>query len=208
VPIQTNCAALRACFLLAGCACGRCPTLDAVEVQAGAADLIGLAGSATEGTVSEQLATRPLLRPAEVLETVPGLIVSQHSGDGKANQYYLRGFNLDHGTDFATWLMGMPVNMPTHAHGQGYTDLNFVIPELVSTLPQGAVFRGGGRFCVGRRRAYRLPAQSGAGFRAGRARRAPLQPPAGRRFAACVGRWAGAARACRGGLQRRAVGRA
>ncbi|MDD2667794.1 TonB-dependent receptor [Zoogloea sp.] len=111
------------------------PTLDVVEVRIEPADLIGAAVSATEGVLTtHQLETRPLLRPAEVLEAVPGLIVSQHSGDGKANQYYLRGFNLDHGTDFATWLMGMPVNMPTHAHGQGYTDLNFLIPELVSSL--------------------------------------------------------------------------
>ena len=78
--------------------------------------------------------SRPTLRPAEVLEFVPGVIVTQHSGDGKANQYYLRGFNLDHGTDFATWVDGMPVNMPTHAHGQGYTDLNWLIPELVDRI--------------------------------------------------------------------------
>ena len=65
---------------------------------------------------------------------VPGLIVTQHAGDGKANQYFLRGFNLDHGTDFATWVAGVPVNMPTHAHGQGYTDLNFLIPELVDRI--------------------------------------------------------------------------
>jgi hypothetical protein len=97
--------------------------------------LIGLAGAATEGTVSaRQLEHRPLLRPAEVLELIPGLIVSQHSGDGKANQYYLRGFNLDHGTDFATRVMGMPVNLPTHAHGQGYSDLQFLIPELVERM--------------------------------------------------------------------------
>ena len=85
----------------------------------------------------------PPLRPGEVLEFVPGLIVTQHSGDGKANQYFLRGFNLDHGTDFATFVDGMPVNMPTHGHGQGYTDLNFLIPELVAAhrLPQGAVLR-------------------------------------------------------------------
>jgi outer membrane receptor protein involved in Fe transport len=114
---------------------GGVETLETVEVRAGNTELIGVAGSASEGTVTaRQLAARPLLRPAEVLEAVPGLIVSQHSGDGKANQYYLRGFNLDHGTDFATWLAGMPVNMPTHAHGQGYTDLNFLIPELVSTV--------------------------------------------------------------------------
>src|SRR5207248_10547079 len=75
---------------------------------------------------------RPIMRAGEVLETVPGLVISQHSGEGKANQYYLRGFNLDHGTDFATTVAGVPVNMPTHAHGQGYSDLNFLIPELIS----------------------------------------------------------------------------
>ena len=91
--------------------------------------------SASEGTVSGALIQRrPVLRPAEVLEFVPGVIVAQHSGDGKASQYYLRGFNLDHGTDFASWVDGMPVNMPSHAHGQGYTDLNFLIPELVQAI--------------------------------------------------------------------------
>jgi hypothetical protein len=69
-----------------------------------------------------------------VLEFVPGLIVTQHSGDDKANQYFLRGFNLGHGTDFATRVNGMPVNMPTHGHGQGYTDLNFLMPELVRRI--------------------------------------------------------------------------
>lgn len=96
---------------------------------------VGSSTAASEGTVTAKLIqSRPTLRPAEVLEFVPGVIVSQHSGDGKANQYYLRGFNLDHGTDFATFLDGMPVNMPTHAHGQGYSDLNFLIPELVSNI--------------------------------------------------------------------------
>ena len=95
--------------------------------------LIGVAAAASQGTVSgRQIDARPVLRPGEVLETVPGLLISQHSGEGKANQYYLRGFNLDHGTDFATTVAGIPVNMPSHAHGQGYSDLNFVIPELVS----------------------------------------------------------------------------
>jgi len=93
------------------------------------------AEAASEGTVtSEQLDNRPLLRSAEVLEAVPGFVVAQHSGDGKANQYFLRGFNLDHGTDFATSVDGVPVNMPTHAHGQGYSDLNFLIPELVDHI--------------------------------------------------------------------------
>ena len=96
-------------------------------------DLIGIAQSASQGAiVARQLEERPLMRSGEVLETVPGVIVTQHSGEGKANQYFLRGFNLDHGTDFATAVVGIPVNMPTHAHGQGYSDLNFLIPELVT----------------------------------------------------------------------------
>lgn len=105
--------------------------------------------SASEGTVTaEQLANRPRLRPGELLEIVPGLIVTQHSGDGKANQYFLRGFNLDHGTDFRTTVAGMPVNMPTHGHGQGYTDLGFVIPELVSSIEyrKGAYYAEEGDF--------------------------------------------------------------
>lgn len=96
---------------------------------------LGVADSANQGTVTaKQLENRPLLRTGELLEAVPGLIVTQHAGDGKANQYFARGFNLDHGTDFRTSVMGMPVNLPTNAHGQGYSDLNFLIPELVSTI--------------------------------------------------------------------------
>jgi outer membrane receptor protein involved in Fe transport len=83
---------------------------------------------------ARRVETRPALRPGEVLEYVPGVIITQHSGDGKANQYFLRGFNLDHGTDFSISVAGMPINMPTHAHGQGYADLNFVMPELVSGI--------------------------------------------------------------------------
>jgi len=91
--------------------------------------------AASEGSVTYKLIEdRPIMRPGEILEFVPGMIITQHSGDGKANQYFLRGYNLDHGTDFATYVAGMPVNMPTHAHGQGYSDLNFVIPELVSRI--------------------------------------------------------------------------
>ena len=97
--------------------------------------LLGKADSASEGVVGpRQLERRPILRPGELLETVPGVIITQHSGSGKANQYFLRGFNLDHGTDLAVSLNGIPLNLPTHAHGQGYTDLNFLIPELVSQL--------------------------------------------------------------------------
>ena len=111
------------------------PLQEVIVTAARAQRLSGTADSASEGTVSaEELQSRPLLRPGEVLESVPGLIVTQHSGDGKANQYFLRGFNLDHGTDFATRVDGVPVNMPTHAHGQGYSDLNFLIPELVDRI--------------------------------------------------------------------------
>ena len=96
---------------------------------------IGRASAASEGVVGpQQLERRPILRPGELLETVPGLIITQHSGSGKANQYFLRGFNLDHGTDLAVSLDEMPLNFPTHGHGQGYIDLNFLIPELVSAL--------------------------------------------------------------------------
>ena len=109
--------------------------LSAIEVRARAENLEGLAIAGSAGVVSGQrLAAVPLQRPGEALEMVPGLIVTQHAGDGKANQYFLRGFNLDHGTDFATWVAGVPVNMPTHAHGQGYSDLNFLIPELVDRV--------------------------------------------------------------------------
>ena len=91
---------------------------------------------------------RPFSRPGEALEVVPGLIVTQHSGEGKANQYFLRGFNLDHGTDLAINVDGMPVNMPTHGHGQGYADINFLIPELVQsiTVRKGPYFADKGDF--------------------------------------------------------------
>lgn len=98
-----------------------------------AENLVGIAGAASQGAITAaQLQARPIMRPAEVLEAVPGLVVSQHSGEGKANQYYLRGFNLDHGSDFATMLAGVPVNMPSGAHFHGYSDTNLLIPELVS----------------------------------------------------------------------------
>jgi hypothetical protein len=113
----------------------RTRSLTAVRVTGRADDLIGVASTASQGRIgSADLRLRPLLREGELLETVPGLIVTQHSGDGKANQYFIHGFNLDHGTDFQTRLDGMPINMPSHAHGQGYTDLNFLIPELVDYI--------------------------------------------------------------------------
>jgi TonB dependent receptor-like, beta-barrel/TonB-dependent Receptor Plug Domain len=108
---------------------------EEIEVTGRGSDMIGIADSATEGVVGHQeLEQRPILRPGEVLETVPGLMISQHSGDGKANQYYLRGFNLDHGTDFHITVDDVPINLPSHGHGQGYSDLNFLIPELVDAV--------------------------------------------------------------------------
>ena len=106
--------------------------LDSISVVAtGVSSVV----TASQGDVDRaQIESQPLLRPAAVLESVPGLIVTQHSGEGKANQYFLRAFNLDHGTDFAIDVDDMPVNMPTHAHGQGYSDLNFLIPEVVADL--------------------------------------------------------------------------
>jgi outer membrane receptor protein involved in Fe transport len=106
-----------------------------VNVQGRQDSLIGIADSATQGTVgATEIQDRPILRSGEILEAVPGLIITQHAGGGKANQYFLRGFNLDHGTDFAVFLDGMPLNLPSHAHGEGYADMNTVIPEFVERL--------------------------------------------------------------------------
>lgn len=109
--------------------------LPAMKVSGRVDDLVRVAASASEGHVgAADLRLRPITREGELLESVPGMIVTQHSGEGKANQYFVRGFNLDHGTDFQTRVEGMPINMPTHGHGQGYTDLNFLIPELVDNI--------------------------------------------------------------------------
>ncbi len=111
------------------------PTLAPVQVQSSRNSVLGDAGTANEGVVTQQqLEARAVYRPGELLEAVPGLIVSQHSGEGKANQFYLRGFNLDHGTDLRTTIDGMLVNQRSHSHGQGWTDVNFLIPELTSLL--------------------------------------------------------------------------
>jgi len=111
-----------------------------INVQGRGDDLIGIADSGTQGTVgATEIQDRPILRSGEVLETLPGLIITQHAGGGKANQYFLRGFNLDHGTDFANFIDDMPLNLPSHAHGEGYSDMNIVIPEFV----QGVNFEKG-----------------------------------------------------------------
>ena len=88
---------------------------------------------ADEGVVSaRELELRASSRAGTLAEVVPGLMATQHSGGGKANQYFIRGFNLDHGTDFSLSVDGVPVNLPSHGHGQGYADLGFLIPELVA----------------------------------------------------------------------------
>jgi hypothetical protein len=106
-----------------------------INVQGREGELIGIAESGTQGTVgATEIQDRPILRSGEILETVPGLIITQHAGGGKANQYFLRGFNLDHGTDFAIFIDDMPLNLPSHAHGEGYSDMNTVIPEFVKRV--------------------------------------------------------------------------
>jgi outer membrane receptor protein involved in Fe transport len=128
-------AVLIAGTLLLGSSAPAFGSSDALETVTVVGTGVSNMAAASAGDVTqEQIASQPLLRPGAVLENVPGLIVTQHSGEGKANQYFLRAFNLDHGTDLATEVDDMPINMPTHAHGQGYTDLNFLIPELVSDL--------------------------------------------------------------------------
>lgn len=110
-------------------------TLGEVVVEGRATSLVGHADAASQGRVGPaEIAPRPLLRVGEVLETVPGLIATQHSGAGKANQFFLRGFNLDHGTDFSASVEGVPLNLRTHAHGQGYLDVGFLIPELIEQI--------------------------------------------------------------------------
>ena len=109
--------------------------LEGVVVTASRLDLLGKALSASQGSVTaKEIELRPILRIGQLYETIPGLVVTIHSGEGKANQYLLRGFNLDHGTDFASFVDGMPVNRPTNAHGQGYSDQNFLIPQLVDGI--------------------------------------------------------------------------
>lgn len=132
-----------------------CPSNDPKEIGrvnttvGRSTNLVGTATAASEGTINqEQIANRPILRPGEVLEEIPGVVISQHSGEGKANQYYLRGFQLDHGTDLAATIAGIPVNMPSHAHGQGYSDINWLMPELVSfvTFKKGPYYADEGDF--------------------------------------------------------------
>ena len=111
------------------------PQAEEIVVYGRAIAQVGIATSGSQGVVGyKDFEDKPLSRVGELVENVPGVIATQHSGTGKANQYFLRGFNLDHGTDFAGFVDGVPINMRTHGHGQGYLDLNFLIPELVQRI--------------------------------------------------------------------------
>ena len=130
---------------------GKRTFVNLADAEHPAENLVGIASSASQGAITaQQLDVRPFMRQGEVLETVPGVIITQHSGEGKANQYFLRGFNLDHGSDFAMTVAGTPVNMPTHAHSQGYSDINFLIPELVAGVQysKGPYFADQGDFAT------------------------------------------------------------
>jgi len=110
-------------------------TVSEVVVTASRTNLLGVATTASQGSITRKEAElRPIFRIGQLYETIPGLVVTIHSGEGKANQYLLRGFNLDHGTDFASFIDGMAVNRPTNTHGQGYSDQNFLIPQVVGGI--------------------------------------------------------------------------
>jgi hypothetical protein len=114
------------------------PAIDesgTIVVTASRLDLLGKAATASEGTITQkEVELRPIFRASQLFESIPGLVVTIHSGEGKAQQYLIRGYNLDHGTDFASFVDDMPVNRPTNTHGQGYSDLNFLIPQIVSSI--------------------------------------------------------------------------
>ena len=108
---------------------------EPILVYGRALEQIGVATSGSQGTVGyADFDNVPISRTGELVENVPGVVATQHSGSGKANQYFLRGINLDHGTDFAGFVDGVPVNMRSHGHGQGYLDFNFVIPEALERI--------------------------------------------------------------------------
>jgi hypothetical protein len=120
-----------------------------VVVTASRLNLLGKAMTASQGSVTKQeIDLRPIYRIGQLYETVPGLVVTVHSGESKANQYELRGFDLDHGTDFASLVDGMPVNQGTNLHGQGYSDQSYLMPQIVGGLDytKGPYYAANGDF--------------------------------------------------------------
>ena len=107
-----------------------------------------LSSASSDEVREKDYAVRPHDTMMEILNNIPGLVVAQHQGGGKAPQWLIRGFDADHGTDFAVFLDDMPVNLPTHAHGQGYADVNFIIPETIERfeLYKGPYFTQFGDF--------------------------------------------------------------
>ena len=131
-------------FLLAACSVIFSPFLsqahdpDAIEIELPEISVSGerpVAASSQQVIPDEEILLQPQGRPAQVLRLIPGFISVEHSGGaGKADQYLLRGFDADHGTDIAFFVDNMPINLRTHGHGQGYTDLNFIIPETIEGI--------------------------------------------------------------------------
>ncbi len=111
---------------------------DVPEVEVPGVSVVGerpVAASSQQFIPDKEIVLQPQGRPGQVLRLIPGMVAIEHSGGaGKADQYFLRGFDADHGTDVAFFADGMPINLRTHAHGQGYTDLNFIIPETIEGL--------------------------------------------------------------------------
>lgn len=148
--MRTGCLVLGLLAILEAAAQGESPApLQEIVVYGRAIENLGVSRSASEGSVARSdIELPPLLRVGQLVEAAPGAVATQHSGSGKANQFFLRGFNLDHGTDFSASIEGVPLNMPTHGHGQGYLDLNFLIPELIeiTSYRKGPYFASIGNF--------------------------------------------------------------
>ena len=152
--INTGCVAASA----SGSHAAHPPETDEIVVFGREINLIGTAKAGSEGVVGYgDFDDRPLSRVGELVEVIPGAVATQHSGSGKANQYFLRGFNLDHGTDFAAYFDGAPINFRTHGHGQGYLDLNFIIPEIVERIEfrKGPYYADVGDFTAAATAAFR-----------------------------------------------------
>lgn len=127
---------LAALLVVVSSAFAHAPDDDSVDVPE--VSIVGtrpVAASSQQFIPDKELLLQPQGRPAQVLRLIPGFIAVEHSGGaGKADQYFLRGFDADHGTDVAFFSDGMPINLRSHAHGQGYTDLNFIIPETIEGI--------------------------------------------------------------------------